>query len=108
MSEYVPTTEEVRAGWMTSGPPSSTVVRALDFERWLDQVRAAARREGQAEALREAVDEFENHVGVGEFVAQTTRDGRYWSHAAESWEHQGPFMSWLINRADRIENGAGQ
>ena len=53
MSEYVPTTEEVRDGWMTSGPPSSTVVRALEFERWLEQVRAAARREGQAEAFDE-------------------------------------------------------
>lgn len=56
MSEYVPMTDEVRAGWMTSGPPSSTVVRALDFERWLDRVRAAARREGQAEAWDEGHD----------------------------------------------------
>ena len=56
MSEYVPTTEEVLTGWMLSGPPASTVVRALDFGRWLDQVKADARREGLAEGWDEAVE----------------------------------------------------
>lgn len=60
----------------------------------------------KADALREAVEEFESHVGAGEFEEQTCRNGTHWTHAVESWEHQGPFMHWLLNRADQIEREA--
>lgn len=56
-----------------------------------------------ARALREAVSDFECHVGVGEFAEQTVRNGRPWAHTDEAWEHQGPYMNWLNNRADELE-----
>lgn len=65
-------------------------------------------RKVKAEALREAADDFEYHVGVGEFEEQTIRDGIRWSDTAEAWEHQGPFMAWIRNRADEIERGEGR
>lgn len=68
MSEYVPTTDEVRECWVTAEPSpdgyASAGLRVPDeagmyaeFDAWLDDVRAAARREGQAEAWEEAVNE---------------------------------------------------
>ena len=66
----------------------------------LDILPGKTEQEVRAEALREAADEFESHVGVGEFEEQTVRDGIPWAHTAEAWEHQGPFMAWLRNRAD--------
>lgn len=62
----------------------------------------------KAEALREAVEDFESRVGVGDFEEQTIRDGIPWSHTAEAWEHQGPFMAWIRNRADELERGEGR
>jgi hypothetical protein len=53
----------------------------------------------KAEALEEAADDFEGNVGVGEFAELSTRDGNPWGHVEESWEHQGPYMDWLRNRA---------
>lgn len=69
-----------------------------EFDRFINKVRA--------DALREAVEEFESHVGAGEFEEQTCRNNTHWTHAVESWDHQGPFMYWLLNRADRIEGEA--
>lgn len=59
----------------------------------------------KAAALREAVAEFESNVGLEEFREQTKRPDapRGWATAEEAWEHQGPFMDWLRNRADQIE-----
>ena len=70
-----------------------------EFDRFINKVKA--------DALREAVEEFESHVGAGEFEEQTCRNGTHWTHAVESWDHQGPFMYWLLNRADQIESGGG-
>lgn len=69
-------------------------------------------RRAQAEALREAVSDFEGSVGVDEFDEMSARPGRHgpvkWFAIEEAWEHQGPFMDWFRNRADRIEKeGAG-
>lgn len=71
--------------------------RAAEFDRFIAKAKA--------DALREAVEEFEGHVGAGEFEEQTCRNGTHWTHAVESWDHQGPFMYWLLNRADQIEAG---
>lgn len=65
MSEYTPTTDEVRAVWSewngyggltyrTTPEPSRREMRQ-EFDAWLDQELAAARREGQAEAWADAV-----------------------------------------------------
>ena len=55
--------------------------------------------------LRDAADEFEAEVGLGEFFAQINHPSRLYGerYATEAWEHQGPYMNWLRNRADRIE-----
>lgn len=58
--------------------------------------------EAQAEALREAVIDFEAHVGVGEFAEQSQRGPLRWGHIEEAWEHQGPYMDWLRTRADKL------
>lgn len=59
--------------------------------------------EVKAEALREAVTDFESNVGVAEFDEQTRRDGCHHTHAYEAWDHQSAYMDWLRNRADQIE-----
>lgn len=56
-----------------------------------------------AAILREAVSDFESNVGVGEFDEQTRRKNSHWAHIEEAWEHQGPYMDWLRNRADEKE-----
>lgn len=96
---------------MSSEPytPEETILRdicvtsmrmdGIEFDRLIAKIKA--------DALREAVEEFESHVGAGEFEEQTCRNGTHWTHAVESWDHQGPFMHWLLNRADRIESGGG-
>lgn len=43
MSDYTPSTDEVRGACMATGPAASAVARALEFERWLEQVRAEER-----------------------------------------------------------------
>lgn len=52
MSEYMPTTGEVRLKYESS---SLGQLPAAEFDRWLDRVRAEARCEGKAEAWDEAV-----------------------------------------------------
>lgn len=65
-------------------------------------------KRAQAEALRDAVRDFENEVGIEEFDSLSARPGRHgqvrWVGIEEAWENQGPFMDWLRNRADRIES----
>ena len=98
MSEFTPTLSHFRAvygemcaDWCRDGS-------LAEFDRVIAKVKA--------DALREAVEEFEGHVGAGEFDEQTRRNGTHWTHAVESWDHQGPFMYWLLNRADQIEREA--
>ena len=54
MSEYVPTTDEIRDDYAHMIAPHTTWGED-GFDAWLDGERAAARREGQAEAWDEAV-----------------------------------------------------
>lgn len=63
MSEpYTPTTEQVREFWASDGkhlPAAKSYERRAsiaEFDRWLDQVKADARREGLAEGWDEAVE----------------------------------------------------
>ncbi|WP_426940283.1 hypothetical protein [Pseudarthrobacter sp. S6] len=56
----------------------------------------------QAEALREAVEDFEDNMGVQEFDEWARRDGRRWAHIEDAWEYQGPYMDWLRARADNL------
>ena len=62
----------------------------------------------KADAIRDAVEHFEAHVGVEEFRDETRGDGTFWLDTDAVWEAQGPFMDWLRNRADRIEREAGE
>lgn len=58
----------------------------------------------KADALREAVIDFEDNVGIGEFAEQSHRSSRGgWAHIDEAWESQGPYMDWLRNRADKLD-----
>ena len=54
MSEYTPTTDDVklRYRFLEANPVESNA----EFARWLDRVRAVARREGQAEAWDEGFE----------------------------------------------------
>lgn len=99
---YVPDEAELigcYAGAMEEHAGEDYATAKADAERGIAKIKA--------DALREAVEEFESHVGAGEFEEQTCRNGTHWTHAVESWDHQGPFMHWLLNRADRIESGGG-
>ena len=64
MREYVPYTDEVRECWASAEinpdgyafwglPVPDEAGRYVEFDAWLDRVRAEARREGQAEAWQE-------------------------------------------------------
>lgn len=66
---------------------------------WLDAKLKAA----GAQALRDAADDFEDNMGVGEFDEWARRDGKRWGHIEEAWEHQGPYMDWLRARADSLD-----
>ena len=55
MSEYIPTTDEVREDYAHMIAPHTTWGED-GFDAWLDRERAAARREGQAEAWDEGLD----------------------------------------------------
>ena len=68
MSEYTPTTDEVRAVWRewngygglidrTCPEPTTRAGMVAEFDAWLDRERAVARREGQAEAWADAIGE---------------------------------------------------
>lgn len=86
---YTPTTDEVRAKFADG----YSIYDYRDiaegwFDRWLDGVRAAARREGQAEALRDAIEEVEES-GVDAYATNGV-------------------VTWLNARAARIENGEEQ
>lgn len=70
MSEYTPTTDEVRECWATAEinpdgyiadglPVPNEIEQYAEFNRWLDQVKAAARREGRAEAWDACVTKSE-------------------------------------------------
>lgn len=97
MSEYVPTTDEVRAAWMTAGPPSSTVVRAVEFDRYL----AAEKRKWRAEALRGFADSINLEALAEEWEGP---DGEgHWSAGNAASAVQMAART----RADRIEQQEG-
>jgi 2C-methyl-D-erythritol 2,4-cyclodiphosphate synthase len=58
--------------------------------------------EAKAEALEEAAQDFEDNIGVCEFDELARRDGAHWTHIADAWEYQGPYMDWLRNRAAEL------
>ena len=93
-SRKIPGSPMAAGGYADFAAHLATVVLSSD---WL----AAHDREVRAQALRDAVDEFESHVGVGEFEDQSTREAKPWAHVDEAWEHQGPYMDWLRNRAEQ-------
>lgn len=95
---YTPTTTNVRKAYVRDKLPYAAGGSVAEFNRFLEAVRA----EAKAEALREAVSDFQHSVGVGEFDEQTRRDGNRHAHIDEAWEYQSPYMDWLLNRADNL------
>ena len=87
----------VRGSIEDAGPAAHRFVAEL---RGLTE---AIRTEAKAEALREAVSDFESHIGVGEFAELSQRGSMPWGHLQDAWEHQGPYMDWLRTRADNLE-----
>lgn len=104
MSEpYTPTPDIARNLYAVGRDEADGMIEPLrsfdEFDRLIQQVKA--------EALREAVIEFEGNVGIEEFDEQSARPGRggltHWAFIDQAWNNQGAFMDWLRNRADRIE-----
>lgn len=74
---YTPTEAEVRGGYVRNPmAPDPREFAEGAFDRFLAQVRAEARREGAAEALRAWVDEWPTTPGDGTFLADVARAGR--------------------------------
>ena len=100
MSEArTPGTCTIRSGWAQGHPfPQTTEVeeRYAEFDRWLDRERAAARREGQAEALRQAAYEF----AEGAWQDQWSADAVECDVTAVQSTYR-----WFVAKADQIENG---
>lgn len=117
MSDQAPESSPIRAAIASvvcnaTNWPDRVFPRMLgvDLTVPIDRITAAVRQAyeaelvaAKAEALREAVSEFESSVGVGEFAEQSQRGPLPWGHIVEAWEHQGPYMDWLRNRADKLE-----
>src|SRR5699024_1367640 len=106
-SKYEPITGQVRHAYWShvsyermigNEPPGEPLE---EFDLWLDRVKA--------EALREAVSDFESSVGSAELHEESKRPdspkGWGFAECGIAWEHQGVYMDWLSNRADRIEKG---
>lgn len=91
-------------GWRADVPAGRNDLQRLqDTQRAeFDAVMAAHDAQVRVEALRDAVQRFEDEVGKGDLRRESERDGSRWMDAEEAWEHQGPFMDWLRNEADRI------
>lgn len=56
----------------------------------------------EAKALLEAVKEFEHEIGPSKFEELSMSNGVKWTYIDEAWEHQGPYMDWLRNRAEEL------
>ena len=80
MSEpYTPTTDEVRSGYADGGGEYRDIAEGW-FDRWLDQVKADARREGQADAwdegYRAGADDMSD-LRAGRLTFQTITSNPY-------------------------------
>lgn len=119
MSECTPTTDEVRAVWREwngygglidrTGPePTTRAGMVAEFDRWLDQVRAVARREGQTEGMRSTANwldggtprayGFQHPCDPPHMRTQPTERELRLMYAVDA----------IREAADRIENGADQ
>ncbi|MFC8732162.1 hypothetical protein ACFT5B_06870 [Luteimicrobium sp. NPDC057192] len=102
---YTPTEDEVRATYAydESAPYFLNAALAAEFDRFLAQVRAEARREGAVEALREAADEtlrIDPHWDSALWLAD-----KVWTDGVGDLRtgQYVPVPDWLRDRADRIE-----
>ena len=91
MSEYTPTTADIRHGYIVTSmrytPETDDHLLAKrrrevadEFDRWLDQVKADARREGQADAWGEGYGAGAQDMGdlrAGELTFQTITTNPY-------------------------------
>lgn len=103
MSEYVPTTEQVnafKAAWHDADDDGQAGKRVeIALAKVLGPALAAARREGQAEALRQAAYEF----AEGAWQDQWSADAVECDVTAVQSTYR-----WFVAKADQIENGADQ
>ena len=106
MSEqWTPTTDQVRSFYAHDSEdeyhdpiayPSHVRSAEQAFDRWLAQVQ----REAKAEALREAAAEWTQ----GEWAGAT----RYHNRVADRLASAQYVGDWLRDRAEQIEDGAGE
>ena len=108
MSEpYTPDEHNVRAAWIETGLGSEESLIA-EFDRWLAGVRAAARREGQAEGMRSTADWLEGGTPRA-YGFQHPCDPPHMRTQPTEWELRLMYAVDAIREAaDRIENGADQ
>lgn len=114
MSEYTPTTGQVRQFWASEGthvPAAKSedyVVSAAEFDRWLDRERAIARREGQAEGMRSTASWLEGGTPRA-YGFQHPCDPPYMRTQPTERELRLMYAVDAIREAaDRIENGESQ
>ena len=84
MSDYTPTTYDMRTSWHRNSMSYGPVERAAEFDRFINKVKA--------DALREAAEDTRSEA-PGEPSAGAT----FTAHAC-----------WLNKRADQIEGGDGR
>lgn len=97
MSEFTPTTDEVRARYCADefGHPAALTDPCLEFDRWLE----AHDREVAAKALRDAAHSMRRHKQPGHWNLTDELDP---DNAAQSPD------AWLERRAQRIPEGEHQ
>lgn len=107
MSEYTPTTEEVRASYLsalTHNHPMNVGEVIAEFDRWLEQVKAEAWEEGKRSGLRQSDwehgDTPRQYIAVNPYRQEQAEMN---SDLAEAWD-EGAETAW--NRSTPEVNGA--
>lgn len=112
MSEYTPTTQRVLDTyiWCDMGSTSDEwdAARSAEFNRWLDGVRAVARREGVADGMRSTASWLEGGTPRAYGFQHPCDPPHMRTQPTERELRLMYAVDAIREAADRIENGADQ
>lgn len=111
MSEYTPTTAEVREFYSYGcGPRHTWKESQADFDVWLKAHDAEVERAAAEKALREAADAIDDGEDYEAFKNRTEIAPKGWTDGSihDALDSSGVITDWLRNRAAALGLTAGQ